>query len=95
MKELLHLGNTNAVLLEIQKLVKKRELLETIARYKNFRNVKILFSANDNIGVERMIFLSDEILPFLLANEVQNLLEDAIDDISRDISSLNLHLKNL
>jgi len=95
MKELLHLSNTNAVLLEIQKLVKKRELLETISRYKNFRNVKILFSANDNIGVERMIFLTDEILPFLLANEVQNLLEDAIDDISRDISSLNLHLKNL
>ena len=95
MKEHLHLGNTNAVLLEIQKLVKKREFLETISRYKNFRNVKIMLSANDNIGVERMIFIDDENLPFLLSNEVENLLLDAIDEISRDISSLNLHLKNL
>jgi hypothetical protein len=95
MKEHLHLGNTNAVLLEIQKLVKKREFLETISRYKNFRNVRIMLSANDNIGVERMIFIDDENLPFLLSNEVENLLLDAIDEISRDISSLNLHLKNL
>lgn len=95
MKKHLHLGNTNAVLLEIQKLVKKREFLETISRYKNFRNVKIMLSANDNIGVERMIFIEDENLPFLLSNEVENLLLDAIDEISRDISSLNLHLKNL
>lgn len=95
MKEHLHLGNTNAVLLEIQKLVKKREFLETISRYKNFRNVKIMLSANDNIGVERMLFIEDENLPFLLSNEVENLLLDAIDEISRDISSLNLHLKNL
>lgn len=95
MKEHLQLGNTNAVLLEIQKLVRKREFLETIYRYKNFRNVKIMLSANDNIGVERMIFIEDENLPFLLSNEVENLLLDAIDEISRDISSLNLHLKNL
>jgi hypothetical protein len=95
MKEHLHLGSTNAVLLEIQKLVKKREFLETISRYKNFRNVRIMLSANDNIGVERMIFIDDENLPFLLSNEVENLLLDAIDEISRDISSLNLHLKNL
>jgi hypothetical protein len=95
MKEHLHLGNTNAVLLEIQKLVKKREFLETISRYKNFRNVRIMLSANDKIGVERMIFIDDENLPFLLSNEVENLLLDAIDEISRDISSLNLHLKNL
>jgi hypothetical protein len=54
-----------------------------------------MLSANDNIGVERMIFISDENLPFLLSNEVENLLLDAIDEISRDISSLNLHLKNL
>jgi len=89
------LSNTNAVLLEIQKLVKKREFLETISRYKNFRNVRIMLSANDNIGVERMIFIDNENLPFLLSNEVENLLLDAIDEISRDISSLNLHLKNL
>ena len=95
MKEQMHLGNTNAVLLEIQKLVKKRKFLETISRYKNFRNVRIMLSANDNIGVERMIFIDDENLPFLLSNEVENLLLDAIDEISRDISSLNLHLKNL
>jgi hypothetical protein len=95
MKEHLHLGNTNAVLLEIQKLVRKRDYLETISRYKNFRNIKIMLSANDNIGVERMIFIEDENLPFLLSNEIENLLLDAIDEISRDISSLNLHLKNL
>ena len=95
MKEHLHLGNTNSVLLEIQKLVKKRDHLETISRYKNYRNVKIMFSADDNIGLETLIFISDENLPFLLSNEVENLLLDAIDEISRDISSLNLHLKNL
>ena len=95
MKEHLHLGNTNSVLLEIQKLVKKRDHLETISRYKNYRNVKIMFSADDNIGLETLIFISDENLPFLLSNEIENLLLDAIDEISRDISSLNLHLKNL
>jgi hypothetical protein len=95
MKTHLPLSNTNAVLLEIQKLVKKRDHLETISRYKNYRNVKIMFSADDNIGLETLIFISDENLPFLLSNEVENLLLDAIDEISRDISSLNLHLKNL
>lgn len=95
MNKHLQLGNTNSVLLEIQKLVRKRETLETISRYKNFRNVKILFNANDSMGEERIIFLTDELLPFLLSTEIQNLLDDAIEDISKDISSLNLHLKNL
>ena len=89
------LSNTNAVLLEIQKIVRKKELLEQIYQFTQYRNVAILFSSTNKVGTEQMIWLTNDMLPFHLPNEIANILEDSIDQYNKDISSLNQHLKNL
>jgi hypothetical protein len=89
------LSNTNAVLLEIQKIVRKKETLEQIYQFTQYRNVAILFSSTNKSGAEQMIWLTNDMLPFHLPNEIANILEDSIDQYNKDISSLNQHLKNL
>jgi hypothetical protein len=89
------LSNTNAVLLEIQKIVRKKETLEQIYQFTQYRNVAILFSSTNKNGTEQMIWLTNDMLPFHLPNEIANILEDSIDQYNKDISSLNQHLKNL
>lgn len=88
------LSNTNAVLLEIQKIVRKKEKLVEIYKLTQFRNVSILFTATDKAEVQ-MIHITNDMLPFHLPNEIVNILEDSIDQYDKDISSLNQHLKNL
>jgi|TARA_R110002126_G_scaffold190946_1_gene339111 hypothetical protein len=89
------LSSTNAVLLEIQKIVRKKETLEQIYQFTQYRNVAILFSSTNKNGAEQMIWLTNDMLPFHLPNEIANILEDSIDQYNKDISSLNQHLKNL
>lgn len=89
------LSNTNAVLLEIQKIVRKKEILEQIYQLTPYRNVAILLSATGKNGVEQMIWITNDMLPFHLPNEIANILEDSIEQYNKDISSLNQHLKNL
>ena len=89
------LSNTNAVLLEIQKIVRKKEALELIYQLTPYRNVAILLSATGKTGVEQMIWITNDMLPFHLPNEIANILEDSIEQYNKDISSLNQHLKNL
>jgi hypothetical protein len=89
------LSNTNAVLLEIQKIVRKKDVLEQIYQFTQYRNVAILFSSTNKNGAEQMIWLTNDMLPFHLPNEIANILEDSIDQYNKDISSLNQHLKNL
>jgi CO dehydrogenase/acetyl-CoA synthase alpha subunit len=88
------LSNTNAVLLEIQKIVRKKEKLVEIYKLTQFRNVSILFTATDKAEIQ-MIHITNDMLPFHLPNEIVNILEDSIDQYDKDISSLNQHLKNL
>lgn len=88
------LSNTNAVLLEIQKIVHKKEKLVEIYKLTQFRDVSILFTATDKAEVQ-MIHITNDMLPFHLPNEIVNILEDSIDQYDKDISSLNQHLKNL
>jgi CO dehydrogenase/acetyl-CoA synthase alpha subunit len=88
------LSNTNAVLLEIQKIVRKKEKLVEIYKLTQFRDVSILFTATDKAEVQ-MIHITNDMLPFHLPNEIVNILEDSIDQYDKDISSLNQHLKNL
>jgi hypothetical protein len=57
--------------------------------------VAILFSSTNKNGAEQMIWLTNDMLPFHLPNEIANILEDSIDQYNKDISSLNQHLKNL
>jgi hypothetical protein len=89
------LSSTNAVLLEIQKIVRKKETLEQIYQFTQYRNVAILFSSTNKVGAEQMIWLTNDMLPFHLPNEIANILEDSIEQYNKDISSLNQHLKNL
>jgi len=89
------LSSTNAVLLEIQKIVRKKEALEQIYQLTPYRNVAILLSATNKAGIEQMIWITNDMLPFHIPNEVANILEDSIDQYNKDISSLNQHLKSL
>jgi CO dehydrogenase/acetyl-CoA synthase alpha subunit len=88
------LSNTNAVLLEIQKIVRKKEKLVEIYKLTQFRDVSILFTATNKAEIQ-MIHITNDMLPFHLPNEIVNILEDSIDQYDKDISSLNQHLKNL
>lgn len=92
---LVRLSNAREVLLEIKHLAHKREELLTIRSFTNFQNVSIIFSARNSNNVEQMVYINDSMLPFRISNELVNILEDAVDIYSRDISSLNLHLKTL
>ena len=59
------------------------------------KEVKILFSGNNKIGVEQMLILDQSNLPFNLTVELLNLFNDSIDHYTRDLSSLQNHLKNI
>jgi hypothetical protein len=87
--------NSTSVLHEISRLIKKKDDLKLIYSFTNYRNVKILFSSTNSDGLEQMIWLTNEMMPFHLPNEIANLLEDAIDEYEKDIQTLNFHLKNL
>ena len=88
------LSSTNAVLLEIQKIVRKKEKLVEIFKLTQYRDVSILFTATDN-AIIKMVHITNDMMPFHLPNEIANILEDSIDQYDKDISSLNQHLKNL
>jgi hypothetical protein len=87
--------DSTSVLHEISRLIKKKDDLKLIYSFTNYRNVKILFSSTNSDGLEQMIWLTNEMMPFHLPNEIANLLEDAIDEYEKDIQTLNFHLKNL
>ena len=55
----------------------------------------MLLSATNKNGVDEMIWITNDMLPFYLPNEIANILEDSIEQYNKDISSLNQHLKNL
>ena len=88
-------SNARSVLEEIKRLTQKKDDLVYIRSFKNFRNVKILFSSTNPDGVEQMFWLTNEMIPFQLSNEISNLLDDAIDEYSKDIQSLTIHLKEI
>jgi hypothetical protein len=88
------LSSTNAVLLEIQKIVRKKEKLVEIFKFTQYRDVSILFTASDNAEI-KLVHITNDMLPFHLPNEIINIIDDSIEQFDKDISSLNQHLKNL
>jgi hypothetical protein len=88
------LSNTNAVLLEIQKIARKKEKLVEIFKLTQYRDVSILFTATDDAEI-KMVHITNDMLPFHLPNEIINIIDDSIEQFDKDISSLNQHLKNL
>lgn len=89
------LSSTNAVLLEIQKIVKKRDALVQIYQQTPYRNVSIFLCVTSKPNYEELISITNDMIPFNLPNEIGNILEDSIDQYNKDIASLNQHLKNL
>lgn len=87
--------DSRSVLQEIKRLNEKMDHLKLIYSFTNYRNVKILFSSTNPDGAEEMIWLTNEMLPFHLPNEIANLIEDALDEYEKDIQTLKFHLKNL
>jgi len=87
--------DSRSVLQEIKRLNEKKDHLKLIYSFTNYRNVKILFSSTNSDGVEQMIWLTNEMLPFHLPNEIAILIEDALDEYEKDIQTLKFHLKNL
>jgi CO dehydrogenase/acetyl-CoA synthase gamma subunit (corrinoid Fe-S protein) len=88
-------SDARSVLEQIQRLTKKKDQLILIRSFRNFRNVKVLFSSTNSDGVDQMIWLTNDMIPFQLGNEIENLLDDAVDEYEKDIQTLSLHLKNL
>jgi len=90
-----NLSDCTSVLTEIARIQSKLHFLKDITELSPYKNVKILFSGYTKIGVEQMLILDQSSLPFDLTVELQNLFNDSIDHYTRDLSSLQNHLKNI
>ena len=90
-----NLSNASAVLTEIVRIESKLDLLKQVYSLTPYKNVKILFSGSNELGVEQMIILDSSNFPFNLNAELINLIEDSVEDYYRDLSSLKNHLKNI
>lgn len=87
-------SDSELILLEIKKLQQKKDSLLAINSYKNYRDIKIYFTATSPSGENEIVWLNKNILPFELSNELKNLIEDSIDQINQDLASLEFALKN-
>jgi len=90
-----NLSDCTSVLTEIARIQSRLHFLKEITELSPYKNVKILFSGYTKIGVEQMLILDQSSLPFDLTVELQNLFNDSIDHYTRDLSSLQNHLKNI
>lgn len=87
-------SDSELILKEIQKLKQKKESLLAINSYSNYRDIKIYFTATSPNGVDEIVWIHKNMLPFDLSNELKILLEDSIDQINQDLASLEFQLKN-
>lgn len=90
-----YLSSKKAVIHSIDQLTQKRDHLLLIRSFKNFKDCSIMFFGTDPQGVSKFNVLRNDHLPFYLADEFKNIIEDAIETYNFDIASLTLHLKNI
>ena len=77
---------------DIQRLQKKIAALEQIQKLTNWRNIRIMFKANNSFKQEFVI--TDQFtFPFNLETELRSLVDDSIDHYNRDLETLNFKLK--
>jgi hypothetical protein len=81
-------------LLDIQRLQKKLNVLEQLQSLKNWNNIRIMFEAQKDFKQD-FIILDQFIFPFMLEQEIKNLIEDSIDQLKRDVESLSFKLKTI
>lgn len=80
------------VLHEIQRLQKKIAALEQITKHTNWKNIRIMFEANNSFKQE-FIITDQFTYPFNLETEIRSLINDSIDHYNRDLETLNFKLK--
>jgi len=82
------------VLLDLQRIQQKLTRLEQLQQLKNWQNIRLMFEAKNGFKHD-FIILDQYTFPYLLENEIKNLIEDSIEQCNRDIESLKFTLKNL
>jgi hypothetical protein len=80
------------ILHDIQRLQKKIAALEQIQKLTNWRNIRIMFEANNSFKQEFVI--TDQFtFPFNLETEFRSFVDDSIDQYNRDLETLIFKLK--
>jgi ribonuclease HIII len=86
------LNEQEFILHDIQRLQKKLANLEQILQLTNWRNIRIMFEA-DNKHKQEFIITDQFTFPFNLENELKTLVNDSIDHYKRDLETLLFKLK--
>jgi len=79
-------------LLEIQRIQQRTYRLENLLKLSDWRNVRIVFEAKDNLKQE-FIIIDQFDFPFNLVDEIRLLITDSINHNENDIATLNFKLK--
>jgi len=79
-------------LLEIQRIQQRTYRLENLLKLSDWKNVRIVFEAKDNLKQE-FIIIDQFDFPFNLVDEIRLLITDSINHNENDIATLNFKLK--
>jgi hypothetical protein len=86
---------TERVLLEIKAIQEKINFLESILDHPELIGVRIYFDAKDKTGKNHFICMDQSNVPFILTQEIRQLLEDSANHYINDIQTLNFKLELL
>jgi hypothetical protein len=79
-------------LLEIQRIQQRTYRLESLLKLSDWKNVRIVFEAKDNLKQE-FVIIDQFDFPFNLVDELRLLITDSINHNDNDIATLNFKLK--
>jgi hypothetical protein len=79
-------------LLEIQRIQQRNYRLENLLKLSDWKNVRIVFEAKDNLKQE-FVIIDQFDFPFNLVDEIRLLIVDSINHNENDIATLNFKLK--
>jgi hypothetical protein len=79
-------------LLEIQRIQQRTYRLESLLKLSDWKNVRIVFEAKDNLKQE-FVIIDQFDFPFNLVDEIRLLITDSINHNENDIATLNFKLK--
>jgi hypothetical protein len=79
-------------LLEIQRIQQRTYRLESLLKLSDWKNVRIVFEAKDNLKQE-FVIIDQFDFPFNLVDEIRLLVSDSINHNENDIATLNFKLK--
>jgi hypothetical protein len=79
-------------LLEIQRIQQRNYRLENLLKLSDWKNVRIVFEAKDNLKQE-FVIIDQFDFPFNLVDELRLLIIDSINHNESDIATLNFKLK--